>query len=135
MRETKIQINGGIALETLFKPVILGIAMVAACAGEAHADPVRKPAADILAVANAETTYVFNSAAFIYALEDNASGYRVLTSVEPEAGERLPLSGITVYPESQTPDGLELTYIEEEGPAIQGRATTVMVHANIPLKP
>jgi hypothetical protein len=78
--------------------------------------------------------YVVDSHVILYA-DENASGYRRLTSAEPSGGDDVPLSYITVYPESDMSSGFEVSYREEEGPDAQSKNSTLIFHTNIPLTP
>jgi hypothetical protein len=79
--------------------------------------------------------YTFVSPSSVIYTDENGSGYRHLTSMEPSAKEDLPLSNITVYPESDIRGGLDISYTEEEGPGVTGKNATLILHTRILLTP
>lgn len=90
----------------------------------------------LLACAGARpaAAWVVDSRPLLYA-EENGFGYRTLTSVEPAAGVTVPLSNITIYPESDQVAGLELSYREDDVRGTSGRSSTLILRTNILLQP
>jgi hypothetical protein len=81
------------------------------------------------------SAYVVDNKKIIYADEENSSGYRRLTSVEPAAGNAAPLSKITTYPEPDQPGHFDITYKEGQGTDAENKNSTVILHTNIPIQP
>lgn len=94
-------------------------------------------AAVLLALAGIQpaAAYKIDGKALIYADEENASGYRLVTSAEPAAGDGTPLYTVTFYPESDLSTGISLSYTKEEGPGIDGTNSTVILRTNILINP
>jgi len=109
-----------------FKKILLAVVLLSGFGGApAHADKIWKyPGA----------AYVFDSHKLIYT-DENASGYRRLTATEPASGDQMPLSNITTYPDSDESLGFGVSWSTYEGPEINGKESTVMVHTTIPLAP
>jgi hypothetical protein len=83
--------------------------------------------------------YSFDFKKIIFA-EDNATGYRALTSMEPRAGDDMPLSNASSYTQTRMaqqplPRGLDVSYMVEEGPSLRNESTTFMLHTSIPIAP
>jgi hypothetical protein len=78
--------------------------------------------------------YVVDGSVILHA-DENGSGYRSLTSIEPAASETLPISNITIYPESEKNDGFDITYSQQEGSSIEGKSATLILHTNFPIQP
>jgi hypothetical protein len=127
--------------KTLRALAVSAVLLTALPACAAETSPVLAPALGGKSVRIKAPTIAYTAAGYslsgagILYDEDNASGYRALTSVEPAAGGDQPLSDVTVYPDDDTPHGFEFSYNEEEGPAYAGTISTVMVHTYIPLNP
>jgi hypothetical protein len=111
--------------------------MLLAVMSTAHAENTKTTAAAIAADTESAVkpaAFVYDSASLLYHVSANASGYRTVTSVEPASAEPAPVYTITYYPEAQE-TGLSLTCDEEEGPALRGTNTSVILHTVIPLMP
>lgn len=78
--------------------------------------------------------FVIDHHAIIYA-DENGSGYRLLTAAEPASGESVPLSNVTVYPESDQQEGIVISYSEDEGPWLEGKNATLILHTTFAIDP
>jgi hypothetical protein len=100
---------------------------------------MRRPGVMIMALAFmtalAGTSHAYTFESSLLYMDENGSGYRQLTSAEPAAGGDLPLSFITIYPESDINGGFDLSFSEEEGPWLDGTNTTLILHTKIPFTP
>ncbi|MDD9899611.1 MAG: hypothetical protein OXT65_01365 [Alphaproteobacteria bacterium] len=114
---------------------ILGVIIIAT-PQTAQADSAKRTGPTIaqdLASAGHAGTLVFSTDNLLFSVEGNTKGYRAATTTEPGASNQ-PLYSITFYPPNETAHGLDLSYIEEEGPQIKGTSTTLMLHTVIPLR-
>lgn len=75
---------------------------------------------------------VLDSHSLLFA-QENAEGYRLLTAIEPAAGMPAPLSDAIVRHNTDTREGVELSYSSNNGPDTRTVERTVIVHTTIPL--
>jgi hypothetical protein len=67
--------------------------------------------------------------------DENGSGYRELTAIEPSADEDLPVSTVTVYPETDTKNAFDIVYRARDIPGVEEKDAALIVRTNFLLQP